>query len=398
MANTFEFCGKIVLGKDSEKFHPIDERVFTSGWMSTTLKFNCVSGTNRVSCMTQGGKWKDDKKNVVKTFSKSTKDANGNVTKGTMIEIPWDKRFDKDQIDKVAGFKKFVVDTGDSKMRYKLQDIIKAFENGKVTDEMMEEIGIFELEDAKQELEKSMAKKKEFLTEWDFVEHLIKVAKADKFKNKLFKISGNYDISYNADKDTFYRNYHVNRVALVDDNAEQKTELNVNFYYDENCWDDSVYDVSGKCIVNGWVSYYDNNLKKIGFANLPVAIRGDEELFEWLKYNVFTCGEGIKEIGLVLSVIDGAEFVEITMETLDEATRKMIEIGVMKFEAVKKARGGKNVGNTVREIRFETIDPNKADPHDTDYTIDDMHPAREDIIEKKEDDDGLINFNDDDEL
>ena len=170
MAANFNFTGKIALGKDSEKFHPIERKEFSSGWMNTTVRFNCVSGTNRILCMTQGGKWKDDKKNTVKTFGKSTTDANGNVTKGTAIEIPWAKRFDQDQIDKVAGFKKFVVDTGDYKMRYKLQDLVEAFKNGTVTDEKIEEIGIDNLDDAVAALEKSHAKRKEFVAEWDFAE------------------------------------------------------------------------------------------------------------------------------------------------------------------------------------------------------------------------------------
>ena len=82
MAVNFNFCGKISLPKETEKFKPIDRKEFASSWMNTTVKFNCISGTNRILCMTQGGKWKDDKKNSVRTFSKSTTDANGNVTGG----------------------------------------------------------------------------------------------------------------------------------------------------------------------------------------------------------------------------------------------------------------------------------------------------------------------------
>ena len=109
MANLFNFCGKIALGKETEKFKPIDRREFSSGWTNTTIKFNCISGTNRVLCVAQGGKWANDKKNSVKTFSKSVTDENGKVTKGTAIEIPWAKRFDEAEIAKVAGFKKFIV-------------------------------------------------------------------------------------------------------------------------------------------------------------------------------------------------------------------------------------------------------------------------------------------------
>ena len=204
--NVFNFCGKISLGKETEKFKPIERKEFTSKWMNTTVKFNVISGTNRILCMTQGGKWTDDKKNTVKTFGKSTTDENGKVTKGAAIDIPWAKRFDAEEIAKVAGFKKFVVDTGDYKMRYKLQDLVAAFENGSVTDEMMEQAGIDNLEDAKAALEKSQAKRKEFLSEWDFAEYMTKVLNADKLKDKLFNVSGSYEVSYNAENDRFYTN------------------------------------------------------------------------------------------------------------------------------------------------------------------------------------------------
>lgn len=381
MANVFNFIGKIALGKDSEKFHPIERKEFSSNWMNTTVKFNCVSGTNRVLCMTQGGKWKTDSKNVVKTFGKSTTDANGNVTKGVAIEIPWVKRFDQDQIDKVAGFKKFVVDTGDYKMRYKLQDLVEAFKNGTVTDEKIEEIGIDNLDDAVAALEKSQDKRKEFVSEWDFAEYMIKVAQSDKMKDKLFNISGTYEVSYNVDKDRFYTNYHVNRVTLAAEDAEPKTEMKIDFFYGENAWDDSTYDETGKCFVNGWVSYYDSNLKKPGFKPMVIVVREDDEKKRKTLNRKFTCDDGIKQIGLTLSVIEGAEVIELTMDMLDDETREDIECGLLDWEEVKRELGGRAIGDRVSELRFTELTANKNKPQDTVYSTDDMHPAREDVIE-----------------
>lgn len=390
MADLFNFTGKIALGKDSEKFHPIERKEFQSNWMNTTVKFNCISGTNRVLCMTQGGKWKDDKKNTVKTFSKSVTDENGNVTKGEKIEIPWNKRFDQDQISRVAGFKKFVVDTGDYKMRYKLQDLIKAFENKTVTDEMMEEIGIDNIEDAKTALEKSQAKRKEFLSEWDFAEYMIKVAQSEKMKNKLFNISGSYEAQYNAEKGKFYTNYHVNRVTLAAEDAEPKTEMKIDFFYGEDAWDDSTYDETGKCFVKGWVSYYDNNLKKNGFKDTVIVIKEEDEKKRKALKRKFNCDDGVKQIGLTLSVIEGAEVIELTMDMLDEETREDIECGLLDFEDVKRELGGRAIGDRVSELRFVELTPKKNVAQDTMFSVDDMHPAREELIEDEEENEVVI--------
>ena len=321
MANVFNFVGKISLPKESDKFHPVEKRTFQSGWENSTIKFNCISGTNRVLCLVQGGRWNNEAKNTVKTFSKSTTDANGKVTKGVSIEIPWAKRFDKDQIEKVAGFKKFICDTGDYKERYKLQDLVKAFENGSVTDEQMAVLDIHTLEDAKAALEKSQAKRREFISEWDFAEFVAKLVASDKYKNSLFNISGNYEVAYNAEKDRFYTNYHVNRITLAAEDAEPTTEMKVDFFYGADAWDDSNVEETGKVIVNGWFSYYDSNLKKNGFQNVAIVIRETNEKKRNALKRKFTVEEGIKQIGLTLGVIEGAEVIELTMDMLDDETR-----------------------------------------------------------------------------
>ena len=385
MAN-FNFIGKISLPKETEKFKPIDHKEFASSWMSTTVKFNVISGTNRVLCTTQGGKWKDDKKNIVKTFGKSVTDESGKVTKGEKIEISWANRFDESEIAKVAGFKKFIVDTGDYKMRYKLQDLVKAFENGNVTDELMEETGIDNLDDAKVALDKSKAKRKEFISEWDFAEYMIKVAQSEKMKNKLFNVSGNYEISYNADKGRFYENYHVNRVTLASEGTEPKTEMKIDFLFSEDSWDDNSYEETGKVLVNGWISYYDSNLKKAGFKDMVVVIREEDEKKRNALKRKFTVEDGIKQIGLTLSVIEGAEVIELTMDMLDEETREDIECGLLDWEDVKRELGGRAIGDRISEIRFAELTPKKNVAQDTMYTVEDMHPAREDVVEDTEED------------
>ena len=384
MANVFNFTGRIALGKETEKFKPVERKDFQSGWTNTTVKFNAISGTNRILCVAQGGKWTSDSKNTVKTFGKSTTDANGKVTKGEAIEIPWAKRFDKAEIEKVAGFKKFVVDTGDYKERYKLQDLVKAFENGSVTDEQMEEFGIETLDGAKAALEKSQAKRREFISEWDFAEFVAKLVSSDKYKSALFNISGNYETQYSADKDRFYTNYHVNRITLAAEDTEPKTEMKVDFYYGEDAWDDNNLEETGKVMVNGWLSYYDSSLKKNGFQNVAVVIREDNDKKRNALKRKFTVEEGIKQIGLTLSVIDGAETIELTMDMLDDETREDIECGLLDWETVKKELGGRAIGDRISELRFNELTPKKNVAQDTVYSVDNMCPAKEDVEDEEE--------------
>lgn len=405
MAN-FNFCGKIALGKETEKFHPIERKTYDSGWTNTTVKFNCISDTNRIMCTTQGGKYGNDSKNTVRTFSKSTKDKNGNTIKGTSIEIPWAKRFDPDQIEKVAGFKKFVVDTGDTRMRYKLQDLVTAFKNNSVTDAMMEAVDIYDLAEAEAALEKSLAKKREFLSEWDFAEYMTKVCQSDKLKNKNFYISGSYDIQYNPVNDKFYTSYHVNRVVLAPDDAEPSTKMEMDFFFGENAFDDSAYEETGKCFINGWISYYDSNkdVRTDGFKPMTITVRENEEKKVNRLRDKFNVEDGIKQIGLTLAVIEGAERKAITMDDLDEETREDIECGLLDFDEVVRSLGGNVFGDRVSEIRYVELMTNKNKVQDTDYTVEDMCPAGkksvdvEEVINDMFDEDLPFDIDSDDDL
>ena len=373
MANIFQFCGKITLGKESDRFHPVDRREWTSGWTNTTVKFNCISDTNRVLCTVQGGKFKDDKKNVIKTFSRSTADENGNVVKGKPIDIRWEDRFNEDKIDSVAAFRRFICDTGDTRMRYKLQDIVD--EKVEISEEL-EAAGINSIDAAKAALEKSLSKKKIFLSEYDFAEYMARVAASEKFKDKLFYISGTYDVAYNADKQRYYTTYHVNRVVLAPDDAEPITELKIDFLFNSNGFDDSQYEESGKAHVTGWIQYYDSSVKANGFMPLTVAIKENEKKVGALKRKFTVDDEdSIKQIGLTLKVVNGSERMEITMDMLDEETREDIECGILSFEEVKRSMNNSVMGERVSELRFMELTARKSTVQDTVYTLDDMHPA-----------------------
>lgn len=397
----FNFCGKISLGKETPKFSPVDRREFTSGWMNTTVKFNCISDTNRVLCVAQGGRWKQDSKNTVKTFSKTYTDENGNKVKGQPIEIAWDKRFNEEEVAKVAGFKKFTADTGDVKQRYLLRDIIKAFEDGEVTDEMLEQAGVSTKEEAEEALKKNEAKRKSFISEWDFAEHVAKICASERFKDKLFYVSGYYDVQRNSENGNWYTNYRVNRLVLAKEDADESTEMKMTVYFTEDCIDDESFEENGKAFLNGYINYYDGNVKANGFKPVSIVIR-DEKLLKAMKKKLSAEEDEVKSIGVVVKVIEGAERKEIRFEDLDEDTQDDISCGLLDFEEVRKALGGNVVGDRISELRFDGLWAEKRTVEDTTYTAEDLQPAKAKVEETEDvddDDDSSVPFDlDDDEL
>lgn len=373
MANQFTFYGKIVPMRETEKFKPVDRKNFSSGWTNTTCKFNVLSDTNRIMVTAQGGKWVDDSRNSIITTGQKPEGGGKRET----VTIPWDERFNKEQIDKVAGFRHYIVDLEDKDVRKKLNALVKAFEDGSVTDEMIEESGYNTLEDAKEALDKANKRRHVFISAYDFSEYMTKVVASDKIKDKIFRISGNQEISYNNGR--FYANYMVNRVELASD-AETSTNMVVDFYFADDCVSENE-DVS---YLNGWSSYYDSSLKKNGFFPISIAIRNEKDLK--LIKKKFVVGESeIANVGLSVSVIDGADRVAITMEDLDSDTIEEIEAGWMTFEEVVRAMGGNKIGERITELRFAGLNPRKNKVEDTTYSVEDMKPAMNVVEDEDED-------------
>lgn len=391
--DVFEFYGEIKPIKETDKFKPISTTTYKSGWCNVTTNFNVVSGFNRVMCQAKGGMWSDPKKNSVKTFSKSTTDENGKVTKGEPITIAWDKRNCPSEVDKVAGFRRYIVDIGNKKMRYALQHIV---ESGTITEEQKAETSCDTVEAAKEALEKSNNKRKIFIAESDFAEYCAKLVQSDKIVGSKFKITGDYEVQYSADKQKFYTNYHVRRIELMGNDVEEKLTLKTEFYFSADAWDDSSYAENEKVLVNGFVKYYDSSVKDYGFKPMTIVVTGTEKKVNALKKK-FVCDDGaIKCINLDLDVVDGAERKEIRLEDLDPEVQEDIDMGILDFETVKREMGGGIAGPRVSELRFAGLGSTKG-AQETVYTEEDMHPAVVKVKDEDEDEDVDL-FSNDDEL
>ena len=378
--NSFQFIGKIQAIKATDNFAPIERKNYDSGWTNTIVRFNCVSGTNRVMCLVQGGKWVDDKKNG--SILTMDKDRN-------KIEVPWSRRHEESEIEKVIKYRRFIVDLADSNKRNRLKYALKVFENGNQTEELMQEVGCKTLDEVKAALEKSKSRCHQFLSEWDFAEYMTKVVASEKIKDSLFKISGIQENQYSPSKGRFYTNYRVNRVELVSSEEEKSTKMMIDFYFDENCIDDSSFENDGKAYLNGFTTYYDNSLKATGMMPIPVVVR-DEKKLEIIKKR-FTGGDSeIKNIGLAVDVIDGAEMLNITYDDLDDESKEDVDCGTVSLKDAIAALGRNKVGDRITELRYCGWNAKKNKVEDTTYKKEDMKPAEMKPTVADDDDDDIL--------
>lgn len=328
--NSFTFIGKIVPIKDTENFKGYTETVYDSKWVAQKFRFNVVAGDNRHLVEINAGRWQDDKKNsVIYTYSRA-KDGKDSEP----IQIPWDKRNDPSEIEKVAGYRVFTVDTDTYSNRKALK------ENGDT-----------------EGLAASEKKRKHFIAGVDFIDWTRKVVNSDKIKDMVFKVQGNIEYSYNEKSGKYYSTYEVNKIYRAEDDAEPKSEANINFYFTESFMDKESVEDSGKAILSGFTQFRDSKTKADWFCPIALVMResnmdvvdGTEEILSDFSDNE------VCKVLLSCKVIDGAEKSDIQVTDLDEKTQKAIKLGLMSAKQAIKNAGGQAYGPKIQELRLDSI-------------------------------------------
>ena len=356
MANQISFVGKIRKVKDC-----YSEQEFSGGLIKRRLRFMAVCGNSTQYLEVSALVWKDEKKNKVYTL-KSVEGA-----KDEKMTVEWGNRLNPDVVESVPGYKRFVVDTDTFAKRKEL-----------------EEAGLDE------ELEKSKKKRKEFIHESDFIDYLIKVLDSEKSKDMIFRINGTAEYSYGSKHDIYYRNFVPQKIFRVPDDTEQCCAGSMKLYFAEGAVDDTCVDETGDYVINAFADYYDQNAKMNAFVPISVKINKDHKMANGFKKRFSKAeGEEIKELGVGVNFINGAQTVDITEDMLSDEQREAIEDGMCTFEDIKAELGGKAFGERVTEIRLTGLMKGySSGVQDTMYSIEDLKkkpikdaPKSEDVEE-----------------
>lgn len=399
----FEMTGKLSISKESDKFHPYQEKQFDSGWIRKQLMFNVACGDNRHMLTVTSGAFLDGHGDVY-TFSKSGVDEDGNKVKGESLKIPFKERLTSPKLAEVAEFKKFIFDLEKPGRRYKLEKAAEKIKEGtSLTDEDLKEIGLESEADVNAELYKSNKRRYEFISEWDFIDMIKKVINSDEYKDKKFFIRGNGEYQYSDKNERVYESYVPNRIYLAADDAEESSTATINILFNSESLDDMSVEEKGKYYVNGYMMEYDNNRK--GNIAVPVTITipvpsddADEKAkkrAESIKHKFIVDDDTFKEYGAVVNMLNGAQKQEIDMSMLTDEEREDVECGLITLDDIRRDLGGNVYGERVREYQFVKPARNFARGRkDTVYTADDMiiHKIEEQVL------DGVDDLFDDEEL
>jgi hypothetical protein len=358
MVNTFEIIGKLSISKETEKFKPYDYNSYPSGWAKSQLLFNIQSAQNRHSLRIEG-MFKEDGTGTIYTFTKGeTNQTTHEKIKGENIQVPWKDRNKPENIEKVAEFKKFVVDLEQYGRRYKLENAVKKQEEENLTDEELKDLGL-DAEELQHELELSKKRRKEFLSEYDFTEYLYKLISSDKLKDKVFKVSGNIvHTEYNG---KIRKNLVPSRLYLMPSNEPQTSTGTVTIYFNKDSLDVGSYESTKKYYINGFVRDYDSSKKET--VPCPIQLVLDDSNEDEKKHKIVNVikrqfevdNDSWKEFGVKVKLLDGAQKVDITEDMLTDFQKEMLELEAITMDDIRKEIGGDVYGERVQEIVIVNI-------------------------------------------
>lgn len=335
MTNSFTFVGKIC--KPKENFY--EERSFPSGWVKRSVKFAMLCGNSIQYITVQGGKWADDTKNIVKTFSKARPGESGQN-----IDIPWNQRTDPTVMEGVAKFKKFSIDATDPG-----SDVKRC---------------------------------REFLSEWDFIENIKNMLSSDFITDRIFEVKGEITFNYSVDKSQHYRNFEARTISVADPSTEQKSEGHAEIFYTREMLEMPSSPSENTAILNAHMRYYDRSAKKNFFVPVALSIHKDENfgsgMLEIIKNIENRNAEKVMRSVVVLDFINGSNKVAPTWEmiepTLTKNQRDFLARGMVSKEQIL-AEAPDMVDETVtKETKITGFGKGGSNGlYDTEYTKEDLY-------------------------
>lgn len=323
MSNQFVMIGRLSIAPDRENRKAFSDKLLDSGCNIRQLNL-------QMKCN------KDNFNLQIKSFMnnvKRTSDGTLNVNDSTIYTI-----LDNDGKYESANFK--------YKDREKYEDRIANFRKMVFVDENEERV--------------------ECSNEFDYSMAIHSILKSDAYKDKKFKVQGNIEyssyINPKTKEEKIYTNYNVQRIYVINDEAEEKALSNIEFYITEDCLDDSRLEEENLLVVNGYIPEYNSKKKAdIGFYQSFEYPLGDDsekakkmaKLINKMLLDNFDDNELCK-MGYRVNLINRREEVPFNEDMLSDEEKELVKYGLMDIEDLKQQYGA-GMGSMQRRMEISSV-------------------------------------------
>lgn len=304
----FSFCGTPVIPKQkADTKRPFCKEI--------SKKDEKTKETKKMLSMTFGIKETDMNMAFVEAFDSQQKVIKTMDVDNEKMDVDWDDRFDEDIIEKVANYRKYIVDLGD--------------EHGG---------------------------RQEFITAYDMIEHLRE--HLPNYDGRVV-VTGQFTRDWYAKKKTYFSKFRIQNVFAAPEERKNRLLQTMDLFYNKNSLDDSDFDENKKMTLDCYIEQYINKDEGRKYVPIQVVFSGakydlenekHKKLFDYKMKYIKVKNKNMVHIPWEIVLLRGAEEAEFDESMLTDSQREQVELGIKSVDDFRPK--GNIYGDRIDEFRL----------------------------------------------
>lgn len=304
----FSFCGTPVIPKQkADTKRPFCKEI--------SKKDEKTKETKKMLSMTFGIKETDMNMAFVEAFDSQQKVIKTMDVDNEKMDVDWDDRFDEDIIEKVANYRKYIVDLGD--------------EHGG---------------------------RQEFITAYDMIEHLRE--HLPNYDGRVV-VTGQFTRDWYAKKKTYFSKFRIQNVFAAPEERKNRLLLTMDLFYNKSSLDDSDFDENKKMTLDCYIEQYINKDEGRKYVPIQVVFSGakydlenekHKKLFDYKMKYIKVKNKNMVHILWEIVLLRGAEEAEFDESMLTDSQREQVELGIKSVDDFRPK--GNIYGDRIDEFRL----------------------------------------------
>lgn len=304
----FSFCGIPVIPKQkADTKRPFCKEI--------SKKDEKTKETKKMLSMTFGIKETDMNMAFVEAFDSQQKVIKTMDVDNEKMDVDWDDRFDEDIIEKVANYRKYIVDLGD--------------EHGG---------------------------RQEFITAYDMIEHLRE--HLPNYDGRVV-VTGQFTRDWYAKKKTYFSKFRIQNVFAAPEERKNRLLLTMDLFYNKSSLDDSDFDENKKMTLDCYIEQYINKDEGRKYVPIQVVFSGakydlenekHKKLFDYKMKYIKVKNKNMVHIPWEIVLLRGAEEAEFDESMLTDSQREQVELGIKSVDDFRPK--GNIYGDRIDEFRL----------------------------------------------
>lgn len=304
----FSFCGTPVIPKQkADSKRPFCKEI--------SKKDEKTKETKKMLSMTFGIKETDMNMAFVEAFDSQQKVIKTMDVDNEKMDVDWDDRFDEDIIEKVANYRKYIVDLGDDH-----------------------------------------GGRQEFITAYDMIEHLRE--HLPNYDGRVV-VTGQFTRDWYAKKKTYFSKFRIQNVFAAPEERKNRLLLTMDLFYNKSSLDDSDFDENKKMTLDCYIEQYINKDEGRKYVPIQVVFSGakydlenekHKKLFDYKMKYIKVKNKNMVHIPWEIVLLRGAEEAEFDESMLTDSQREQVELGIKTVDDFRPK--GNIYGDRIDEFRL----------------------------------------------